>query len=238
MFKSNFEVWTNELIEEESKDLKETNILAVCEEYFDVWNEQLFPLLRRQNKSCYKYLVMLFHKNGNMNVTEATLQKYFSIIRKRRGIAIQPLTAVAVTKKLDMSSRPGEDIGSVHIPERPFIAPKTSVGSISGIGQGGSGNIYSKSSKTPPMDYEDMRDELKRLKEERINGWGEWTGIDEWLWLEKLELIEEYNRIYFNDVWNIKGNQMKFMAFAKIKTDDAMKLYDLLCEKVVVKREV
>ena len=163
--------WTKELIEEQQQNGELKNIRRICEEYFDVWTQQLFPLLQAQGKPCYPEIVKLLHKAGCSNATVNLLTSYFSQIRKERGVGKQKTRAVVISAPLP-AARPFEVV-STPVVVSPVAAPVVEVQPPSHQAQVGRQvpvqadevaypHVYAKASVTPPVDYQDMRDELER----------------------------------------------------------------------------
>lgn len=81
-----FARWTNEQIAEDMENGKANNVLRICENNFDLWTKEYFPLLQLQGKSCYRAVVAILHKGGCHNANEDMVRSYFAYIRKKRGI--------------------------------------------------------------------------------------------------------------------------------------------------------
>jgi hypothetical protein len=237
--------WTKELIEEQQQNGELKNIRRICEEYFDVWTQQLFPLLQAQGKPCYPEIVKLLHRAGCMNATVNLLTSYFSQIRKERGVGKPKTKAVAVSAPLP-AARPSEVVPTPVVVS-PVAAPVVEVQPSPHQVQVGRQvavqadevaypHVYAKASMTPPMDYQDMRDELERWKSEALEGWvANWTGIDEFVWQDFLERIEEFNK-YNSPKWTVMGNHVKFKN--EIGQQQLKEAFDLLKKKVVKQRKI
>ncbi|MGF6275862.1 hypothetical protein ABIB38_004268 [Massilia sp. UYP11] len=245
MIDDNFAQWTKELLDEERRNGKATNVLQICVENFDVWENELIPLLRRNGKPWYRSIVEMLHKNGNTNANEAMIQKYFSRIRKKKGLTGQKASiasSLTQTRSVDVVPSPvavSHQVAPVeavetqvlphqiqavrHTPPKPAIDQEHA-------------HVFAKTSLTPAVDFEDLREEEDRWKREAQEGWvAEWTGVDEYVWLGFLEKINEYNR-YNNPKWTVSGNHTKFKN--ELGTEQQKNVFDLLKRKVVVQRKI
>jgi hypothetical protein len=61
-------------------------VQALCEENFDLWEYELFPILKAQNKSCYGAVADILKKVGYENINSAHVSTCFGRIRKKRGL--------------------------------------------------------------------------------------------------------------------------------------------------------
>jgi hypothetical protein len=231
--------WTEELIESELESGELANILRICDENFELWTQKLFPVLQAQGKPCYRAVVQLLHRAGCMNANEKMLGTYFSYLRKKRGLTKQTARAPSLTqtRSVDVVPTPvgvspvaapvGEAQPSSYQvqPSRPVPVQADEVAYP---------HVYAKASLTPPVDYEDMREELERWKSEASLGWvADWTGVDEFVWLDFLDRIEEFNR-YNSPKWTVTGNHVKFKN--EIGQQQLKEAFDLLKKKVVKQR--
>lgn len=243
MNNDNFAQWTQELLEEERKNGRATNVLQICVENFDVWENELIPLLRKQGKPWYRSIVEMLHKNGNLNANEAMIQKYFSRIRKKKG-----LTGQKASVPSSLTQTRSVEVVPTAVVVSPVAAPvveaqppahqvrpsrPTAPAQADEVAYP---HVYAKASVTPPVDYQDMREELERWKSEAVEGWvADWTGVDEFVWLDFLERIEEFNR-YNSPKWTVMGNHVKFKN--EIGQQQLKEAFDLLKKKVMKQRKI
>jgi hypothetical protein len=238
--------WTKELIEEQQQNGELKNIRRICEEYFDVWTQQLFPLLQAQGKPCYPEIVKLLHRAGCMNASVNLLTSYFSQIRRERGLTKGKARAVGIAPSLTATR--SVDVVPTAVVVSPVAAPVLEAQPPSYQVQPSRPttsvqadevaypHVYAKASVTPPVDYQDMREELERWKAEAVEGWvAGWTGVDEFVWLDFLERIEEFNR-YNSPKWTVMGNHVKFKN--EIGQQQLKEAFDLLKKKVVKQRKI
>jgi len=238
--------WTKELIEEQQQNGELKNIRRICEEYFDVWTQQLFPLLQAQGKPCYPEIVKLLHRAGCMNATVNLLTSYFSQIRRERGLTKGKARAVSVAPSLTATR--SVDVVPTSVVVSPVAAPVVEVQAPAYQVQATRAappkqadevaypHVYAKASVTPPVDYQDMRDELERWKSEAVAGWvADWTGVDEFIWLDFLHRIEDFN-MYNSPKWTVMGNHVKFKN--EIGQQQLKEAFDLLKKKVVKQRRI
>jgi len=247
MNNDNFAQWTRELLEEERKNGRATNVLQICVENFDVWENELIPLLRKQGKPWYRSIVEMLHKNGNLNANEAMIQKYFSRIRKQMGLTGQKApvpSSLTQTRSVEVVPTPvvvspGAAPKSAPVPEVQPPSHQVQGARPSPPRQADElayPHVYAKTSLTMPVEFENLRDEEDRWKKESIEGWvAPWTGIDEYVWLGFLEKIQEYNR-YSNPKWTANGNNLNFRK--ELGTEQQKNVYDLLKRKVVAQRKI
>lgn len=247
MNNDNFAQWTQELLEEERKNGRATNVLQICVEHFDAWEYELIPLLRKNGKPGYRSIVEMLHKNGNLNANEAMIQKYFSRIRKKKGLTRQKSfvdPSLTQTRSVEVVPTsvvvsPGAAPKTAPVPE--VQPPSHQVQTARPIpprqaDEVAYPHVYAKTSLTSPVEFENLRDEEDRWKKESIEGWvAPWTGIDEYVWLGLLEKIEEYNR-YSSPKWTAYGNNATFRK--ELGTDQQRNVYDLLKRKVVAQRKI
>lgn len=78
------ESMTNDLMNEQKNELP--SIQSVCEDHFDLWEKELFPVLKDRNKSCYKAVANMLTKKGYKNVQAGYISKCFIRIRNKRGL--------------------------------------------------------------------------------------------------------------------------------------------------------
>lgn len=235
---------TEELIQDFAENGQVKNISVICEENFDTWTERLFPVLRLQGKSCYGELTKLFHKVGCANANEKLLSGYFSKIRKKRGLTKTAVRSSSVTQTRSVDAVPSpvvvshqvEPVEAVETQALPHqvqavrhTPPKLAIDQEHA-------HVFAKTSLTPAVDFEDLREEEDRWKREAQEGWvAEWSGVDEYVWLGFLEKINEYNR-YNNPKWTVSGNHTKFKN--ELGTEQQKNVFDLLKRKVVVQRKI
>ncbi len=246
MNNDNFAQWTQELLEEERKNGRATNVLQICVENFDVWENELIPLLRKQGKPWYRSIVEMLHKNGNMNANEAMIQKYFSRIRRKRGLTGQKASVAS-----SLTSNRSVEVVPTTIVVSPVAAPKTvpvpeiqppshqvqvaRPTTAKQVGDQEYPHVFAKGSLTPPVEYHDFEADLASLQEQSRTEWSDWSGIDEGHWLSFLNKIESYNMTY-SPKWTVDGNQTEFWKYLEQKDDISM--FKLLKKKVVVKRAI
>lgn len=239
-----FVKWTNEIIAHDLEKGELKNILQICEQNFDLWTKELFPVLQQQRKSCYRVVVSILQKGGCLNANEDMVRSYFSYIRKKRGLVKRIAQKVPVPPSLTQT-RSGEVVPTpvvvspIAAPVMEVQAPSHQVARpvakpVTQVDQAEYPHVYAKASTTLPTDYEDMRDEIERWKSEASVGWvAEWTGVDEFVWLDFLDRIEEFNK-YNSPKWTVMGNHVKFKN--EIGQQQLKEAFDLLKKKVVKQR--
>lgn len=234
--------WTEELIESELESGELANILCICDENFELWTQKLFPVLQAQGKPCYKAVVQLLHRAGCTNANEKMLGSYFSYLRKKRGLTKTTARSASLAQTRSVEVVPTsvvvspvaapvvENQAPSHQVARPVAKPVTQVD------QSDYPHVYAKASTTLPTDYEDMRDEIERWKAEEQAGWvADWSGVDEFVWLEFLSKIDEFN-LFSNPKWSVLGNQVKFKN--ELGTEQRKNAFDLLRKKVLKQRKI
>jgi hypothetical protein len=238
--------WTNEIIAHDLENGELNNILKICEQNFDLWTKELFPVLQQQRKSCYRVVVDILHKGGCMNANEDMVRSYCAYIRKKRGLGKKNAHAVGVAPSLTQTR--SVDVVPTSVVVSPVAAPATVVQAPPHQVQATRAappkqadevahpHVYAKVSLTPPVEFADLREEEMRWKQESIQGWvAPWTGVDEHMWLIFLEKILDYNR-YNNPRWTVHGHCAGFRK--ELGTDQLRNVYDLLKKKVVVQRKI
>lgn len=241
-----FVKWTNEIIANDLENGELKNILQICEQNFDLWTKELFPVLQQQRKSCYRVVVSILHKGGCLNANEDMVRSYFAYIRKKRGQTKASAGGTSLTQTRSVEVVPTPVVVSPGA--APKSAPVPEVQPPSHQVQGARPSpprqadelayphVYAKTSLTMPVEFENLRDEEDRWKKESIEGWvAPWTGIDEYVWLGLLEKIEEYNR-YSSPKWSANGNNLNFRK--ELGTEQQKNVYDLLKRKVVAQRKI
>jgi len=234
--------WTNEIIAHDLENGELNNILKICEQNFDLWTKELFPVLQQQRKSCYRVVVDILHKGGCMNANEDMVRSYFAYIRKKRGLTKNPARAPSLTPTRSVDVVPTAVVVSpvaapvveAHPPAHQMQPSRpTAPAQADEVAYP---HVYAKASVTPPVDYQDMREELERWKSEAVEGWvADWTGVDEFVWLDFLERIEEFNR-YNSPKWTVMGNHVKFKN--EIGQQQLKEAFDLLKKKVMKQRKI
>jgi len=235
-----FVTWTKDLIAHDLENGESKNILQICEENFDLWTNELFPVLQRQRKSCYRAVVSLLHKGGCLNANEDMVRSYMSKIRKKRALSGQ-ITSVAPSltqpRSVDVVPTPVavtyQAAPSVQAP--PHQVARPAVKQALGDDQVAYPQVYAKQSLTVAVDYEDFNADLISLQEQGRSGWLEWSGTDEWHWLEFLSKIETFNKSY-DPKWTVDGNQTEFWKFLESKDDISM--FKALKRKVIDNRKI
>lgn len=231
--------WTEELIESELESGELANILRICDENFELWTQKLFPVLQAQGKPCYKAVVQLLHRAGCTNANEKMLGSYFSYLRKKRGLTKTTARASSLTQARSVDVVPTPVVGShqaspivqapSHQVARPVVKQAVSDDQVAYP------HVYAKCSLTPPVDYENFEDDLSSLQEQSRTEWLDWSGTDEWHWVDFLEKIETFNKSY-DPKWSVNGNPTEFWKYLEHKDDVAM--FKLLKKKVVEKRKI
>lgn len=230
--------WTSEVIQDGEERGHVTNISSICNDNYDEWTQRLFPLYRQQGKSCYAELVKMLHKHGIMNATEKLLSGYMSKIRKKRAPSGQITSrASSLTQPRSVDVVPSAVVvshqaaPSVQTP--PHQVARPAVKQALGDDQVAYPQVYAKQSLTVAVDYEDFSADLLSLQEQARSSWLDWSGTDEWHWLEFLSKIETFNKSY-DPKWTVEGNQTEFWKFLESKDDVSM--FKALKRKVVEKR--
>lgn len=233
--------WTNELIENDLKTGELSNILKVCEENYDFWTKELFPVLQYQKKSCYRAVVSLLHKGGCLNANEDMVRSYFAYIRKKRGI--KPTKHVsqwlAPTVAMEAPVVPDPEVITRNVAVKPVnevpVKAHHTVSAVPVVQVGSNSHVYAETCSVEPEDYEDIREEISRLENEKKGGWvADWSGRDEFFWKEILEAGKKVS-LYGGQKWTFDGNPL---AIKKELSSEARKtIYDLLIKKVATKRK-
>lgn len=230
-------LWTEQMIESELESGELSNILRICDDNFELWTQKLFPVLQAQGKPCYKAVVQLLHRAGCMNANEKMLGSYFSYLRKKRGLTKQTGRTSSLTqlRSVDVVPTPVavtyQAAPSVQAP--PHQVARPAVKQALGDDQVAYPQVYAKQSLTVAVDYEDFSADLISLQEQGRSSWLDWSGTDEWHWLEFLSKIETFNKSY-DPKWTVDGNQTEFWKFLESKDDISM--FKALKRKVVEKR--
>lgn len=229
--------WTLELIDNELESGELSNILKICDDNFELWTQKLFPVLQAQGKPCYKAVVQLLHRAGCKNANEKMLGSYFSYLRKKRGLTKTTARAPSLTQARSVDAVPIPVVVShqaapivqapSHQVARPVVKQSVSDDQVAYP------HVYAKSSLTPPVDYENFEDDLSSLQEQSRTEWLDWSGTDEWHWLEFLDKILTFNKSY-DPKWSVNGNPTEFWKYLEHKDDISM--FKLLKKKVVEKR--
>lgn len=245
MGNDNFSQWTKDLLEEERKHGRATNILQICFENFDAWEYELIPLLRRNGKPGYRSIVQMLHQNGNLNANEAMIQKYFSRIRKKKGLTNQKASiapSLTQTRSVDVVPTPvvvshqAAPVLAVEVQAPPHQVQAVRHTPPKQTDEIAYPHVYAKTSLTPPVEFENLQADEDRWKKESIEGWvAPWTGVDEYVWLMFLEKIMEYNR-YNSPKWTALGNCVNFRK--ELGSDQQRNVHDLLKKKVVIQRKI
>lgn len=232
-------LWTEQMIESELESGELSNILRICDDNFELWTQKLFPVLQAQGKPCYKAVVQLLHRAGCMNANEKMLGSYFSYLRKKRGLTKQTGRTSSLTqpRSVDVVPTPVavtyQAAPSVQAP--PHQVARPAVKQALGDDQVAYPQVYAKQSLTVAVDYEDFNADLISLQEQGRSGWLEWSGTDEWHWLEFLSKIETFNKSY-DPKWTVEGNQTEFWKFLESKDDISM--FKALKRKVIDNRKI
>lgn len=162
-----FARWTNEQIAEDMENGKANNVLRICENNYDLWTKEYFPLLQLQGKSCYRAVVAILHKGGCHNANEDMVRSYFAYIRKKRGIKksssrvplnqVQPSLDVATA--VVTSPTPGA---------APIVPPSVTPAIVTPLLTPEQVGYRSAAAMLPPPDSEEfnINEELERLNEE------------------------------------------------------------------------
>jgi hypothetical protein len=233
---NDFVNWTNELIEAEIASGGISNVLRICEENFDMWTKVLFPILQERKKPCYKAVVALLHRGGCTNATESMVQSYFTYIRKKRGIKpTKPVSQlVAPTVAIEASVMPEPEVITKSVAVKPVVPVKAHQTVSAVVQVDSNSHVYAETCSVEPEDYEDIREEISRLENEKKNGWSaDWCGRDEFFWKEILEAGKKVS-LYGGQKWTFDGNPL---AIKKELSSEARKtIYDLLIKKVATKR--
>jgi hypothetical protein len=233
--------WTLELIDNELESGELSNILRICDENFELWTQKLFPVLQAQGKPCYKAVVQLLHRAGCTNANEKMLGSYFSYLRKKRGLTktIARASSLTQVRSVDVVPTPVvvshqvAPVETVEVQAPPHQVARSVAKQAVSDDQVAYPHVYAKCSLTPPVDYENFEDDLSSLQEQSRTFWLDWSGTDEWHWLDFLEKIETFNKSY-DPKWSVHGNPTEFWKYLEIKDDIA--LFKLLKKKVVEKR--
>lgn len=199
---------TNELIEEESIGIP-SNIMQIVRENFELWEFKLFPLLKRQNKSCYGSLVKIFHspKIGLSKVTEDQLRVCFQRVKNEKlakGLYVQKGVSHVVPVANTLATEAVQGQPPANQVQRHTVVT-TPVGISKPVGTS-SRPVFEAGMIDPRVfgwdsavvrdnSWSDVREELQRLENERNEGWLEWSGVDEDFWQDILLAIEKHDNI-------------------------------------------
>lgn len=232
---------TNELIEEESIGIP-SNIMQIVRENFELWEFKLFPLLKRQNKSCYGSLVKIFHspKIGLSKVTEDQLRVCFQRVKNEKsakGLYVQKGVSHVVPGANAIATEAVQGLPPANQVQRhTVVTTPVGISKSVGVSQGGGRDprVYGRQGGVSPCDsWTDINDEIDRLKNEREIGWGDWTGIDEDLWHSLLDAIAKYDS--YNTVkFNAEGSHP---SFYKDLSETKRKLFEVLYKKALAVRK-
>lgn len=145
--------------------------MYLIDQHYAVWTQDLFPLLQQAKVPCYKTVVDILSEAG-VNVNEELVRKYFSVIRKRRGIPAKSYwthrgvtPTVTLTPQAATSTRPKPVPSPVTAAPAPVVQASPPVVSAPAI---------------EPVEVADWRAELRRLEQQ--DSPTSWCGQDQWMW--------------------------------------------------------
>jgi hypothetical protein len=75
---------TEKMVKKESAEKYSDNAFRICEANYDLWVEELKPVLCLAKKPFYPAVVDLLRRGGCEGISEGSIRSYFSIIRKGR----------------------------------------------------------------------------------------------------------------------------------------------------------